>query len=719
MKRTVILLVSFLFVAQTAFAQFSGNTGADILRAEDERQFDRVISDHFKSKDPELRNRAVLAAGRIGDDAAVPGLISLLDDDSGSVASMAAFALGEIESINASDALLDILRRSNSTSTLRARAVEAAGKIAAANAKEQNAKALGEAILDTLEAEDRKGERQSKEVILLGLTAALRAKPDDADYVIEKFFTNKDGRIRADALNAYARLRGKGAVKKLISVLMIDKDPVARANACRALGVAADKTALNSLFNAAETDDDLRVRVSALRSVGSLKEPATADRLLKRLGAIFEQYKKSQYSHPVEQNELLEAASALGSVAEGSKSAQTLELLKTVSKALRFEAPEVEAAIAEVDPAGYWEYLNDTVVSDSRNTPRGMISSVAAISSIADFLNRDENAPLKSKITDHFRKAMPRQESAPKEVLLVIPPFVQMLADLKPSDTDDILRGYLRHKDVFIRAAAASAISDRPVTPENVEALVKAFGESLEADKYYDDAQLAILSAVVKLDKIKAKTSLEAAFKHYDYLVRREAFRLVKANDLEKEFPDAKTLVGGVRQYSQKTGSKLGQVLDTEEDYNRALSRKNGKTSAVVTTEKGKFTIDFFPEDAPLTVDNFIELANKGYFNGVDIHRVVANFVVQDGDPRGDGNGGPGWQIRCEINQIRYERGMVGMALSGKDTGGSQWFVTHSPQPHLDGGYTVFGKVGDEGMKTVDRLVRGDKIVKIEIVESR
>ncbi|HEX9963020.1 MAG TPA: peptidylprolyl isomerase, partial [Pyrinomonadaceae bacterium] len=103
--------------------------------------------------------------------------------------------------------------------------------------------------------------------------------------------------------------------------------------------------------------------------------------------------------------------------------------------------------------------------------------------------------------------------------------------------------------------------------------------------------------------------------------------------------------------------------------------------------------------------------------NNVSIHRVVPNFVMQDGDPRGDGNGGPGWQIRCEINTIPYERGAVGMALSGKDTGGSQWFATHAPQPHLEGGYTVFGKVNEADMKIVDNLARGDKILSVKITE--
>jgi cyclophilin family peptidyl-prolyl cis-trans isomerase len=122
------------------------------------------------------------------------------------------------------------------------------------------------------------------------------------------------------------------------------------------------------------------------------------------------------------------------------------------------------------------------------------------------------------------------------------------------------------------------------------------------------------------------------------------------------------------------------------------------------------------PEDAPLNVDNFVQLARRRYFNGIVFHRVVPNFVIQGGDPRGDGNGGPGYQIRCEINEVPYRRGAVGMALSGKDTGGSQWFVTHAPQPHLDGGYTVFGNV-IAGMEVVDRIARGDVIKSIVVTE--
>jgi cyclophilin family peptidyl-prolyl cis-trans isomerase len=154
----------------------------------------------------------------------------------------------------------------------------------------------------------------------------------------------------------------------------------------------------------------------------------------------------------------------------------------------------------------------------------------------------------------------------------------------------------------------------------------------------------------------------------------------------------------------------------TEADYREALALKNVK--ALVETDKGTFTIQLRPDVAPLNVLSFVRLARRGYFNGITWHRVVPNFVIQGGDPRGDGNGGPGYSLRCEINQLAYERGAVGMALSGKDTGGSQWFVTHSPQPHLDGGYTVFGNV-TQGLETVDKIARGDKIRRIRILVGR
>lgn len=133
-----------------------------------------------------------------------------------------------------------------------------------------------------------------------------------------------------------------------------------------------------------------------------------------------------------------------------------------------------------------------------------------------------------------------------------------------------------------------------------------------------------------------------------------------------------------------------------------------------IRTERGTLVLELMPVDAPLTVHNFLELARSGFYTGTNFHRVVPNFVAQDGDPRGDARGGPGYTIRDELNRRRYGRGVVGMALSGPDTGGSQYFITHSAQPHLDGGYTVFGRVRD-GMDVLDAIVQHDRILEVVV----
>jgi len=304
------------------------------------------------------------------------------------------------------------------------------------------------------------------------------------------------------------------------------------------------------------------------------------------------------------------------------------------------------------------------------------------------------------------------------------PDVLRAFAAYKTDDLEAVLRTALNSQDVWVRATAAELLAEHaPSTGVRLQ-IENAFKKALTTDKHDNDAQLAMLDAMAKINKAASLDTIYIALDAPDYLVRNKAFELLDDKELVDKNPYVNSVLTLARQkrrdevahYDPKTGTKLGQVLNTDADYRRALSRKNGRTRAVVTTEKGTFTIDLLPEEAPLTVDNFVKLARLNYFNGLEVHRVVPNFVMQDGDPRGDGNGGPGWSIRCEINMVPYERGAVGMALSGKDTGGSQWFVTHSPQPHLDGGYTVFGRVNEIGMRVVDKIVRGDKIVSIRIV---
>ncbi len=143
--------------------------------------------------------------------------------------------------------------------------------------------------------------------------------------------------------------------------------------------------------------------------------------------------------------------------------------------------------------------------------------------------------------------------------------------------------------------------------------------------------------------------------------------------------------------------------------------------TAEIHTEKGIMKVEFYEKDAPETVKNFVTLAQKGYYDGLNFHRVIPNFVIQGGCPNGIGNGGPGYTIKCELkgdNQY-HDRGVLSMAHAGRDTGGSQFFICHSRDntAHLDRNHTCFGKVV-EGVEIVDQIKQGDKIVKIVINEA-
>jgi len=141
---------------------------------------------------------------------------------------------------------------------------------------------------------------------------------------------------------------------------------------------------------------------------------------------------------------------------------------------------------------------------------------------------------------------------------------------------------------------------------------------------------------------------------------------------------------------------------------------------AEIHTEKGVMKVEFYEKDAPNTVDNFIKLAKEGFYDGLTFHRVIPDFVIQGGCPKGDGTGGPGYTIKCETdggNQY-HDRGVLSTAHAGKDTGGSQFFICHNRQntAHLDGVHTCFGKVY-EGLEVIDDIRQGDKIEKIVVIE--
>ncbi len=141
---------------------------------------------------------------------------------------------------------------------------------------------------------------------------------------------------------------------------------------------------------------------------------------------------------------------------------------------------------------------------------------------------------------------------------------------------------------------------------------------------------------------------------------------------------------------------------------------------AIFETDKGTIEAVLFDKEAPNTVKNFEKLANSGFYNGLKFHRVIPGFVIQGGDPKGDGTGGPGYTIKCECyqpNAKKHAKGSLSMAHAGRDTGGSQFFITHAPQPHLDGKHTVFGQV-EKGMDVVLKIKQGDKMKSVKVIEA-
>jgi cyclophilin family peptidyl-prolyl cis-trans isomerase/HEAT repeat protein len=688
-----------------------------ILRAEDERRWDLAYL--FLDKNAAVRKRAALAMGRIGDEKAMPFLLEQLKTETDNdVSQMIAFAIGEIESPDGAAALIEILDDTRQPGVVRARAVEALGKIGAAllsraadsgdrrnlpPPEDKPLAKIGSAILEALRFEAGRRSAPDRETILLGLTAVLRAKPEGVGPVVVRFLSYSDPRIVADALNTLARLRLKDGDEQ-VRQLLGDGDAIVRANAARVLGATEDKQSFDALLARALHDDDLRVRVSAIRALGSLKDDRASQPLVQRSKDLAARH--DLRTLPIEANEVLEIASALGRILQGHPvDEETMRWVKLLAWIYFHRiAPETDVALARISPANYLSVSDQDVLLSDWRAGAGMAQGLREIASLPQATKQrpmvtDLGQRVLRGMLDYRRPNINRSVKIGPHPEYAIPEVLRALAAFKPVDFAEVLRNQLKESDVVIRATAAELLGEQPPSEVNARALIEALPRALR-DRDSNDAIRATLDALAKQKSKEANDAIKTALDSSDHLVRRRAVALLKAN--------------GAGDFSTRIGTV--KTRNTEADYRRALARIGKQVTATVVTSKGSFTIEFLPEDAPLTVDNFVQLARKGYFNGITFHRVVPNFVIQGGDPRGDGNGGPGYSIRCEINEVPYERAAVGMALSGKDTGGSQWFVTHSPQPHLDGGYTVFGRV-ISGMEVVDNIARGDIIRSVTVIE--
>ncbi len=260
----------------------------------------------------------------------------------------------------------------------------------------------------------------------------------------------------------------------------------------------------------------------------------------------------------------------------------------------------------------------------------------------------------------------------------------------------ELARSALEDADSSLRAAALGWAAENPVL--EMEVLLPAMAVAWRDRS--PETRLAGVGALEKraeaepLERGAIVAELEELTSDREYLVRRRAARALSA--LDREAP----AVGPV----EGTGSLAL--------YREIVQQTVRPRRLDILTERGTIGVELACPEAPRTCLSFLQLAGQGFYDGLAFHRVVPDFVVQAGDPRGDGQGGPGYTIRDEINALRYRRGTLGMALSGPDTGGSQFFITLAPQPHLDGGYTVFGRV-ISGEPVLDRIVQGDRILGI------
>lgn len=619
-------------------------------------------------EDPEgrVRRRAALAIGRVGlADGVAPLAALLASDRDAEVREMAAFGLGLIGHRSAVEPLRAALR--DVSARVQGRGAEALGLIGdVASAQAISAMAvsqLAQGRASAVAADDLSFPlAPSTEAFRLGIYALTRLKAFDA---LASVVLDASGQPRLNwwpVAFALSRIDDERAVPALLTLARTGGS-LSRAFAARGLGARKAESGVGMLLQLVQAwPADPRPAVAAIRALGQIGNADAATVLRPLLRSV-----------AVDPNIRLEAVSALGALRDRGSIDALLDLAGDPWPALRAASLR---AIRDID-------LDTFVVVLSGLDPDPHPSVRAALVSLLPSLGAELATPrLRSMLAEKDPTVLPSVIAA-----------LMATAD-RPPDLAEALGRLLSDGDVMVRAAALSAIGGlKPVGAER--ALQAAYRAGLADDAY--QARAAALAALAKYGAAAALPTLREALADKDWAIRR------RAADLLKELEPATDVAGAIR-------PAPGRVPDAYAAP--ALVAPQVSPHAFLETDKGTIEIEVAVLDAPLTSENFLTLAQKGYFTGMAIHRVVPNFVVQAGDSRGDGEGSPGYTLRDEINTLPYLRGTVGMALDGPDTGGGQFFITHSPQPHLDGKYTVFGHVV-AGMDVVDRLQQWDVIRRV------
>ncbi len=687
LRKHLLVFATFVGVAATASGQelppaigaSEVNLIARLLAMTDTRQLDMALVDRaLASKWRPMRATATLAIGQVGTESGMAGasrLRMLLKDHDLAVAANAAYALG-------------LLRDTASITDLGA-ALALNHEVA-----REAAWALGEigAPARTTITNALKTDPDHDTAIQL-LLAAAKLRPVPITDV-KRYFHESHPSVVWAAAYAIARTRAPGGVRGLID---LEASPSLRAtqNPNRSAGMPApyaDELSGNQLTRAeiarglaiSAAGDSLgpKAFVVLARLVGDV-EPHVRINAVRSLGTYGPQAKASLVyaTHDYDPNVRIAAAQSFGTVL--SKDATDFPVLWSADTSIVYRSSLLaSAARAGLRPPELKQWASS---QDWRL--RAAVASAAG-----DTLDRafaiSRSAPL-------TRDPDPRVREAAYGA--IAPPPGMALEDT----VHRILVNGLRDSDFYVRATVIGALADRP-SAEDLSAVLASYNQAGRDSA--NDARLAAIQYVGSLWK-RDSSSLNATWQ------AQLARTPMPTDPLERAAGKAIPV-----------WSSWGRVAPTPrpigwyEGVVRAIVMPAyvGKTvNATINTVRGPIRLELFGTDAPITVWNFLSLARSGYYRNTRFHRVVPNFVAQDGDPRDDGNGGPGYAIRDEMNRHRYERGAVGMALSGPDTGGSQYFITHSPQPHLDGHYTVFGRV-IRGYDVLDKLVQGDLITRVD-----
>ncbi len=674
MLRNVVVAVLVLSgaLAGGARAQDPGSLAdlGQLLMLEDRREFDGVVLQRaVQHPDARVRERAAMTLGRLGDRAATPLLVHLLRDTDSTVRAEAAFALGELGDPAAVGDLAALTERFEQVVTdgFSVEIVTALAKIGGADAE----RAL-DRLLERHPPADVAADRATAQVLLetwrLGRASALARR-------LPEYVRLGRGEWRRNATYSATRLPVPAAASALLEAVA-DSDLATRAWAVRGLiAPMADSSGLSratfvGALRGLVTDREAQVRINALRSLSTFQDSSLAPLAASRL-------------NDRDPNVTIEAATTLGRLGGARALAALVERFPSATSFGLRRA--IAVGVARIDTA------RALTLTAAWRTDGDWRQRSAYVEVLATIRNAGARVQLEALLSDPDVRVSALALSGVAGIAAVGDSALVAQATLM-----------LGSPDVGVRTAAIQVLG-RERRPALIPMLVAAYRQA--ETETLNDARLAAVDALAAIADAGAGPAVESQFlsavgRSNDYLVRRLVARRF-----------------GEAAYRRTWRTVLPVETGRSAEEYRELARRfilRGEAVRPVTieTERGSIRLQLFAYDAPLTVDNFTRLIDRRFFDNGRWHRVVPNFVAQDGDPRGDGSGGSGAIIRDEINRRRYGRGTLGMALSGPDTGSSQFFLTHSAQPHLDGGYTVFGEVV-AGWDILDQVVQGDRIRRI------